>query len=66
MMFFRWERTNGRWGPAVYHGEKPKIPKGEEDRFTAAVKVPFECVGSFDNPLFGKLAQRFPAPKDET
>jgi hypothetical protein len=50
--WFRYERTNGRYCPVVLYGEKPRVPKGEEERFTVAVRA----------PMFGRLQAVFPAP----
>lgn len=61
-MWFRYERNNGRWSPVVYHQEKPRVPKGEEDRFTHVVPVPADCLDTNGNPMFGRLQAKFPAP----
>ena len=60
--WFRWERTNGRWCPAVYNVEKPRVPKGEEDRYSTAVPVPADCLDTSGDPMFGRLQAKFPPP----
>ena len=60
--FFRHERHNGRWCPTVYYDDKPKPPKGEEERFTSFVSVPADCMSDDGSPLFGRLQSLFPAP----
>lgn len=62
--WFRYERNNGRWRPVVYHGARPGIPKGEEDRFSTLWPVPQDCLTEDGSPMFGKLQARFPVPKD--
>jgi hypothetical protein len=63
--YFRYERNHGRWCPVVYHDEKPKVPKGEEERFTSAVAVPTDCLDSSGDPMFGRLQAIFPAPVEK-
>lgn len=60
--WFRYERHFGRWCPVVYHDEKPRVPKGEEDMFTGAVEVPDDCLSTSGEPMFGRLQAKFPAP----
>lgn len=60
--WFRYERTNGRYCPVVIYGEKPRVPKGEEDRITVSVPVPDDCLGPDGTPIFGRLKAKFPAP----
>ena len=63
--WFRYERTNGVWWPAVFYGDKPKAPKGEEDRFTSPVAVPAECLDLDGSAHFGALQRAFPAPESK-
>lgn len=65
MSWFRYERTNGRWCPVVIYGDKPRTPKGEEERFTIAVPVPADCLGTDGAPMFGRLQAVFPAPVEK-
>lgn len=62
MSWFRYERSMGRWCPVVIYGDRPTTPKGEEQRFTAAVHVPPDCLDSSGEPMFGRLQAIFPAP----
>lgn len=60
-LYFCWEKTmSGRWGPVCYHGAPPV-----SDAITrsAVVGVPGACVGADGGPMFGALAERFPAPQ---
>jgi len=60
--WFRYERSLGRWCPTVHHTEKPRTPKGEEDRVTTAWPVPEDCLSADGSPMFGRLKERFPEP----
>lgn len=60
--WFGYERQNGRWCPFVSYGDKPKVPDGEEDRFSASYAVTEGHLGSDGSPLFGRLQAAFPAP----
>jgi hypothetical protein len=59
----RYERSLGRWCQVGIN--KPRIPKGEEDRFTVAIPVPAECMGADGQLMFGALPRAFPAPVEK-
>ncbi len=63
--WFRWERTNGRWNPVVIYGDKPKAPRGEDERCTTPQIVPVDCLGPDVSPMFGRLQETFPAPVEK-
>jgi hypothetical protein len=60
--WFRYERQNSRWCPVVYYGDQPKVPNGEEDRFSASHAVAEGHLASDGSPMFGRLQAAFPAP----
>lgn len=63
--WFRYERSLGRWIPTVHYGEKPKTPKDESARYTAAVEVGPGFLATDGSPMFGRLQAAFPAPGGE-
>lgn len=61
--WFRYERDFAqRFCPVVIYGDEPRIPRGEEDRYTKAVAVPVDCLSTDGSPMFGRLQAIYPAP----
>ena len=56
-MWFCWERSPRGWAPVVYHIEKPRAHDGR----LVMCEVP-EILAPDGDPMFGLLAERFPAP----
>lgn len=65
-VFFCYERAmTGNWHPVCYHSEPPKKEKvsdGDMPSRSTVHEVPPDCIVGLDEPLFGILMKRFPAP----
>lgn len=68
-MWFCWERQmTGNWQPVCYHDEQPKKEKvsdGDTPSRSPLYEVPADCLSDFDEPFFGRLKEKFPAPRSE-
>lgn len=65
-MWFRYERSNSRWCPVVYHQDRPADRKpGEQFPATNSVEVPQSCVDVDGSPNFGRLQAMFPPPEEK-
>lgn len=62
MMWFCYELENTEWIPVVYrsaHGLPETLPLAVR---TEMVTVPEDCIGADNEPMFGRLKERFAAP----